>query len=155
LNREKRNSRKKKEQSETRSPPGSKLVDLMSGDATFADMATIPEIDISVGLALVAQNKNKMNANLDVFDSRLQQLHDMAEIIGTELDEQNAIAESIDSKAKKEIERLKAVNMKVNKAIQEGNSMLRLVFVIILLIVLAVCAGIVFVVIAVYAQGAK
>jgi hypothetical protein len=133
-------------------PSGGGKVLVQSNELSDEERANLPEIDISDAMAKVEKMKEKIDQGLDEFNKKLDKLKDMATTIGTELDEQNAMIDSIDKKAEKELERLKNLNKKLDGALDKVGGANKMICIIVLLIIIAVCVGIGFVFITTYVK---
>ncbi|KAL0480212.1 SYP71 [Acrasis kona] len=98
----------------------------------------LPRIDISKSLAMVEENKKKMDKGLDIFEKKLDQLKQMASDIGTELDESNAMLDTIDNKVGEQQEKIQLLNDRTEKAINQVNNTTRLAIVLCLVCILMV-----------------
>ncbi|KAL9647223.1 hypothetical protein ABK040_012575 [Willaertia magna] len=107
-------------------------------DATKSKLQTI---DISGALAKINDIQSQIDQGLDVFSKKLDDIHQMAKDIGSELDEQNMLLDEMDKKVNTHLESLKNLNMKVENALDKVGGSNKLMCIIFILIVITICLG--------------
>lgn len=135
-------SRKKEEKSEETQKFLSANLAFEENLPDDARYSNLPEIDISRSLAKVQENKKLIDAGLDQFSKKLENLKEIAQDTSAELDEHIKLVDRIDHKVDTENENLANLTKNVDKTIEEVNKSTRLACVCILFTVFAIILGV-------------
>jgi methyl-accepting chemotaxis protein len=112
----------------------------------------LPTIDISDGLRQIEENKRKQNELLDVLDGQVNQLADIANSIGLELDKQALMLDKMAVDVEKHNATLSNLNKDLDKAIEQVGGGTRLIICGCILIILIALIGVLYLVISAFVK---
>ncbi len=102
----------------------------------------LPVIDISAQMAQVEQMNQQLDRYMDELSQRLGNLRTIAMDMGSEIDSQNRRLESVEDKVVKELERLQALNKRVDNALDAVGGSTKLFCIIAIIIIIVAMIGI-------------
>mmetsp|Transcript_9947 Transcript_9947/g.37090 ORF Transcript_9947/g.37090 Transcript_9947/m.37090 type:complete len:342 (-) Transcript_9947:1588-2613(-) len=114
---------------------------LLRDEVFDAEHSHLPELDISASLQKVRQHDEELDEYLDAFNEKIQRLHQQTTTIGTELDEQNILVETINDKSENAKERVARLNARLEKSLRSVNSQQKLCCMVCLLCIMLVFVG--------------
>ncbi len=104
--------------------------------------SNLPTIDISQQMLQLERLNKTLDEKLDIFGEKLDKLKEAAQDIGGELDRQNIMLENLEDKVEKEMQRLDALNKRVENALDAVGGSCKLICIVAIIIVIVGMVGI-------------
>jgi chromosome segregation ATPase len=104
--------------------------------------SNLPVIDISAQMMQVDNLNKKIDEHADILGEKLVKLKEAALDINGELTTQQVMLENLEEKVEKEIERLKALNERVDTALDKIGGSMKLICIVAIIIVIVAMVGV-------------